>query len=132
MPAKLNPKKETKTVWPPKFLVVLATIFLAIWIIVGLFFLMVIVSQIRQGFFKGLFAKSQSQPTASQQPPQEANLPGIGKVNIDCVQKALSSESIQKILQEQSSNSLSDDDKAKLDTCVLEKAQESPQPSPTS
>lgn len=132
MPAKLNPKKETKTVWPPKFLAVLATVFLTIWIIVGLFFLLVIASQIRQGIFSGLFAKPQSPQTTTQpQTPKEADLPGVGKVNIDCVRSALSEESIGKIIEEGNASSLSSEDQEKLDKCVVGKAPESPQPSPT-
>ncbi|OGD88969.1 hypothetical protein A3D81_00670 [Candidatus Curtissbacteria bacterium RIFCSPHIGHO2_02_FULL_40_17] len=132
MPAKLNPKKETKTLWPPKFLVVLAMVFLTIWIIIGVFFLLVIYSQIKQGAFSGLFAKPQSPQTTTQsQAPKEGDLPGVGKVNIDCVRNALSEESIGKIIEAGNASSLSSEDKEKLDKCVVEKAPESPQPSPT-
>ncbi len=105
---------------------------MAIWIIIGVFFLLVIYSQIRQGFFSGLFAKPQSPQTATEtQAPTEADLPGVGKVNIECVRSALSEESIGKIIEAGNASNLSSEDQEKLDKCVVEKAQESPQPSPT-
>lgn len=124
--------KKTETFWPPKFLVVLATVFLTIWIIIGVFFLLVIYSQIKQGFLRSLVAATPSQQvTPEQSVSQEADLPGVGKVNIDCVRSALSEESIGKIIETGNASNLSAEDKEKLDKCVVAKLQESPQPSPT-
>ena len=117
----------------PKLVMSLAGVFFLMWIIIGLFFLLVIASQIKQGLFRGLFAKAQSpQTTGESQAPKEADLSGIGKVNIECVRNSLNQESIGKIVEEGNTSSLSAEEKEKLDKCVVEKAPESPQPSPTS
>ena len=108
---------------------VLGVIFYLVWIFVGLFFILFIVANFRQGAFSNLFGsqpQSQSQPDV--QAPTETTLPGIGKVNIACVQEALSQEGIQKILTEQSTDSLTDEEKAKFEPCIVEKETASPSP----
>jgi len=105
----------------------LGILFFLIWILIGLFFILYIVASFRQGAFRGLFSSS---PQSQQQtePPTEAPLPGIGKVNISCVQEALSEEAIAKIFQEKSTSSLTDEEKTKFEPCVVEKE---PATSPT-
>jgi len=98
----------------------LGILFYLIWILIGLFFSVFIVANIRQGAFKYLFG---SAPQSQQQmdAPTETALPGIGKVDIACVQKALSEEAIQKIIVEKSTASLTDEEKVKFEPCVVEK-----------
>ena len=105
----------------------LQTIFYIVWILIGLFVALIIILSYRQGAFTPLFTTPQ-QPQQQTQPPTETTLPGIGKVNIACVQQALTEEAITKIVQEQNTDSLTDEEKAKLEPCIVEK--ESPQPSP--
>ncbi|MBI2327319.1 hypothetical protein HYU92_03265 [Candidatus Curtissbacteria bacterium] len=107
----------------------LSLIFHLIWIVVGIFVLLSIYANLRQGAYQEIFNSTGPQQQAvSQQVPSEVNLSGIGKVKVDCVQSALSSDSIQKMVQEGSTNSLTDEEKAKLEPCILEKAA-SPSPS---
>ena len=114
---------------------ILSTIFYVVWIFIGAFFVLMIVGQIRQGALSSVLgASSQQTPTAgSSQVPTETDIPGIGKVNIQCVKSALSNESIQKILTDGNTSSLSKDERAKFDPCVVGPAAESsasPSPSP--
>ncbi|MEX2028660.1 MAG: hypothetical protein WD988_04150 [Candidatus Curtissbacteria bacterium] len=95
----------------------LTTAFLVIWIFVGLFASFIVVQNL-----KGIFA---SQPaTTSTEPPvqTQADLPGVGKVDIACVEQALSQEAISKILQSGDTSGLTDDENAKLDLCIVEAA----------
>ena len=98
----------------------LGILFFLIWILIGLFFILFIVANFRQGAFKYLFG---SAPQSQQQmdAPTETTLPGIGKVDIACVQGALSEEAIQKIITEKSTSSLTDEEKTKFEPCVVEK-----------
>lgn len=109
-----------------KFNSVLSIIFYIIWIPVGIFLLWFIVANFRLGAFDQLMAPqktpSQGQPTGSSQAPTETTIPGIGKVNISCVQKNLNEEAIVKIVQEKSDKSLTDDEKSKLAPCIVEKS----------
>jgi len=108
----------------------LGILFYLIWILIGLFFILFIVANFRQGAFRGLFSSSsQAQQQAQTQTPEETTIPGIGTVNIACVQQALSSEAITKIAQSGNTSSLTDEEKTKLEPCIVEK--ESPAPSPT-
>ncbi len=110
--------------------VYLSTIFLILWIVIGIFALLVIVQSVKQGLLSGLFAKSRPAQTQTQ-PQTEAQLPGIGMVNIACVQQALSQESIQKILQDGSASGLTDQEKSKLDPCIVAKESATPSASPS-
>ena len=111
----------------------LSTVFYIIWILVGIFFLWFIVANFRVGAFDQLISRPQpvSHPPDQSQTPAETAVPGIGKVNVACVQKNLSEESIVKMVQEKSDKSLSDDEKKKLAECVLEKASPVTQASPS-
>ena len=108
----------------------LEIIFYIVWIIIGLVVLVVIVQSFRQGAFAPLFAGPQ-QPQQQVQAPTETDLPGIGKINIACVQEALSDEGIQKIVQGKGTASLTDEEKARLEPCIIEK-EATPSPSPSS
>lgn len=103
---------------------ILPTIFYILWILIGIFVLWFIYANFRLGAFDTLMSKppagaasTQSQQT---QAPTETTVPGIGKVNIDCVQTSLSQESIMKMVQEKSDKNLSNEDKTKLKTCIVE------------
>ena len=100
----------------------MAIIFYLMWIVIGLFFMLLIISNIRQGVFRQLFAPPQQAPP-SVQAPTETTLSGIGKVNIECIQSALSNEAIGKIIQEKNTASLTEEEKTKLEPCIVEKEQ---------
>ncbi len=99
---------------------ILGIIFYAIWILVGLFFLLFIYGNIRQGALTGLFRSSEVQNEQAQ-PPTETTIPGVGKVNIGCIQESLTTDAIQKILSSGNTSSLTGEEKAKLEPCILEK-----------
>jgi hypothetical protein len=130
MPQKADSKKN-KTAKRPilqRLHEALGILFYLIWILIGFFFILFIVANIRQGAFKSLFSPAAPQSQQQMDTATEAPLPGIGTVNIACVQEALSEEAIAKIFQEKSTTSLTDEEKAKFEPCIVEK--ESPAPSP--
>ena len=96
----------------------LSVIFYIIWIVVGIALLLIIYGNFKQGAFKGLF--SAPQPPPQVESPTETAIPGIGKVNIACVQSALTPESIQKILADGNASNLTADEKAKFEPCIVE------------
>ncbi len=109
----------------------LSIIFFLIWIVIGAFLLVVIVQSLRQGAFAGLFSSPQSTPTsAGSQEASQTLIPGIGLVDVNCVKQAISTDSIQKIVSEGSTSSLSAEEKTKLEPCILQKEASSPSPSP--
>ena len=113
-----------------KILHVLATVFFVIWILIGVFVLLLLADGFKRGAYQGLFGKqSQEQQTQVPQPPTNVDLPGIGKVDAECAQSALADESIQKIVTEESTKSLTDQEKADFEKCIVEPA---PSPTPTS
>ncbi|MCR4325038.1 MAG: hypothetical protein NUV69_05115 [Candidatus Curtissbacteria bacterium] len=101
-----------------RMLVSLAAIFFIIWIVIGVFVLFIIFQGLRSGAFSGLGSQS---PASGQevQAPTETELPGIGKVNIECVQGALSPESIQKLLENNDVKVLTAEEKQKFDACIV-------------
>jgi hypothetical protein len=105
---------------------VLAVLFYSIWILIGVFFLLVIVGQIRQGALSSIVGSPAQSQVPQVEVPTETNLPGIGKVNIECVQNNLDQTVIQKLVQEGVS-ALTEEEKEKLTPCIVEA--ESPQPS---
>ena len=113
-----------------KILHVLAVVFFVIWILIGIFVLLLLADGFKRGAYQGLFGRqSQEQQTQTTQPPQDVELPGIGKVNVECAQSSLTDESIQKIVTEESTKSLSDDEKTNFEKCIVEPA---PSPTPSS
>lgn len=109
--------------------VYLTTIFLILWIFIGLFGSLVVVQSVKQGFLQGIFGKSQQAPAQSQ-PQAEADLPGVGKVNITCTEQALSQDSIQKLLAKGDNSVLTADEKAKLQPCIVAAASATPSATP--
>ena len=114
-----------------KILHVLAAVFFVIWIFIGIFVLLLLADGFKRGAYQGLFGKQSQQQQQAQTPqmPTDVDLPGIGKVNVECAQSALADESIQKIVTEENTKSLTDDEKASFEKCIVEPA---PSPTPTS
>src|SRR3990167_8596126 len=115
-----------------KILHALAAIFFVIWIFIGVFVLLLLADGFKRGAYQGLFGRqSQQQQSQAQapQPPTDVDLPGIGKVNVECAQSTLSDESIQKNVTEESTKSLTAEEKASIEKCIVEPA---PSPTPTS
>ena len=113
-----------------KILHALAAVFFVIWILIGVFVLLLLADGFKRGAYQGLFGRqNQQQQTQAPQTPTDVDLPGIGKVNVECAQSTLSDESIQKIVTEESTKSLTDDEKASFEKCIVEPT---PSPTPTS
>ncbi len=104
----------------------LSTIFYIIWILIGLFMLLFIYGNFKQGAFRGLLKAAPTAQPQQMQAPTETAIPGIGKVNIDCVQKSLTPQEIQKVVQTGDSSKLTADEKAKLDPCIVQKEEATP------
>lgn len=134
------PKRETKTIEKPvrswgvfaliyKLNLILALIFLVLWISIGGFFSFLIMENLK--------AMAKQKVTDSigtqmdQSIPTETSMPGIGNVNISCVEKAVSSDIIQKVFTDEGTNNLSVDEKTKLEACVVPGGQATPSASPT-
>ena len=105
-----------------KITVFLSIIFYVIWILIGLFLLWFLFANYKLGAFDQLLGKRTptQQAPVGDQTPTETTLPGIGTVNISCVQQNLTQDAITKLIQEKSDKSLTSDEKAKLATCVVE------------
>lgn len=123
MPRKTTQPEELK---PKKPLLdrghkILSLIFYIIWIPIGLVFLLSVYANFRQGAYKNLLnpAAAPSSQTGQPNAPAEADLPGVGMVNVSCVQSALNSEAIQKIIAAGNTSNLSDDEKSKLQPCIV-------------
>lgn len=129
--AKINAEQKKSRLSLKGVSLTLSIIFFIIWILIGVFVLVVIVQSTRQGAFAGLFGAPQSVPTsAGSQEAAQTLIPGIGLVDVACVKQALSQDSIQKIVSSGDISSLSADEKAKLEPCILQKEAASPSPSP--
>ncbi len=122
-----DPKPHSKPILH-KLDEILSIVFHLQWILIGTFFLLLIVGQIRQGALKSILASSNAGSPDVSQAPTETELPGVGTVNIECIKQALTTETIQKILQSGDTSTLTVDEKSKLDPCIV--AAESPTPSP--
>jgi len=108
----------------------LAIIFYLQWILIGLFFLLLIYGQIRQGVIQSILGQpATSQTVQDSQIPTETSLPGVGLVNIECVQNTLSDETIQKILTDGTTNTLTEEERTSLQPCIVE-PEASPIPTP--
>ena len=123
--------KADKKPFLVKLIKILAAIYLVIWILIGIFFLIFIYGNWKQGAFKELLAKPQPVPQQQTQAPVETNLPGVGMVNINCVQSSLSTDAIQKLVQSGDTSKLTDDEKAKLEPCITQKEEASSTASPS-
>src|SRR4030042_3182759 len=108
---------------------VLATLFYIIWILIGLFVLLFIYANIKQGMCRNRFGPSSS-PAQQQtsQMPTETDLPGVGTVNIECVQSSLSQEAIQKLVTDGGIENLSEEENKSLEPCIVKKEETSKEP----
>lgn len=132
--AQVNAEQKKSRISLKGAVLTLSIIFFIIWISIGSFVLVVIVQSVRQGAFAGLFSAPQSTPeSVSAQAPSQTLIPGIGLVDVNCVKQALPADSIQKLVSESNSSSLTDDEKTKLEPCILQKeaASSSPSESPS-
>ncbi|MBI2599239.1 hypothetical protein HYW40_03400 [Candidatus Curtissbacteria bacterium] len=120
MPAKVNYTEKLQ-----KINIYLATVFLLLWIFVGIFATLVVIQSVKQGALNGILGKQQP-PKAQIEPQTEADLPGVGTVNIACVESALSQEAIGKIFQKGDTSDLTAEEKSKLDPCLIEKESVTP------
>lgn len=104
-----------------KIIGVLAIAFFTIWIIIGLLFLFFIWANIRQGAFSGLLSGTppQQQGPPASQIPTETDLPGVGIVNVECVQNSLSEEAIQKLVSDGQA-ALTDEENTAFEPCLVE------------
>ncbi len=78
----------------------------------------------------GIFSKTQT-PVSQTQPQTEADLPGVGKVNIACTEQALSQDAIQKVMTKGDTSVLTADEKTKLEPCIVVPASTTPSAVPT-
>ena len=113
--------QAVKIVAVPKVMMTLAAIFLITWTLIGISLLLLVVQAQRKGTFKGLTnpAQTQSQSQTQQQVPEETEIPGIGRVNIACVQNALPIESIQKLLSAKDISALEGEERTKFEACLV-------------
>ena len=85
----------------------------------SLFVLVFIVQGQRRGAFSGLTKAVGEGQTQAPQVPTETEIPGIGRVNIACVQSAISPESIQKLLSAGNISALEGEEKTKFEACLV-------------
>lgn len=93
--------------------------FFLVWLTIGLFLLLVIVQGLRRGAYEGLLSAGRPTPEPTEAPQTEADLPGIGRVNIACVQQALSPDSLQKIIQDRKIEVLQGEERTKFEACIV-------------
>ena len=132
---KEEPKDKSVRLLPKwfRFVSLLASLFFIIWIAIGIFIAIIFVQGMRNGAFSGVLGgrpapQAQDQTTPAQ---QEATISGIGKVNVACVQGALSDESIQKLLEARDVNVLQGEEKTNFEKCIIAKASPVPTVSPS-
>src|SRR4030042_4310836 len=106
---------------------VLVTIILIIWIVVGIVLLLFFYTN-RYNMFPGLFSPRQSASQQTTQMPTETELPGVGTVNIECVQSSLSQEAIQKLVTDGGIDNLSEEENKSLEPCIVKKEETSKEP----
>lgn len=112
-----------------KFDLVLLTIGLLIWIFVGSFFSFTILQQLKATVGQKIDTKMQDVTQGSA--PTETTMPGVGTVNIECVQQNVSTDTIQKVFSDNGTTNLSPEEKSKLDACIVPGGQATPSASPT-
>lgn len=107
--------------------VLMMVVSMAIWIFLGGLFSIFIIRSFRDGSLQKLLSAQQTQQAQTQQQatqeqtqrPTEANLPGIGRVNIACVQEALSDSSIKNLVQAENVKVLTAEEKARFEKCLI-------------
>lgn len=109
----------------------LAVIFYVLWIVIGIFFLLIIYGQVRGGALSSFIGSPPTTTSSQMQTPTETELPGIGTVNIDCVKGALKPESLQKLASSGDASFLQGDEKTNFEACIVSKESPSPSASPS-
>src|SRR3990172_13398803 len=111
--------------------ILLAVVSMIIWIFVGGAISLFIIQAARQGTLERALGTSVQgsrqvqeekvqQPQQTQQPqPTEANIPGVGRVNIVCVKNALSDTSIKNLVVAESVSVLTADEKTRFEKCLI-------------
>lgn len=114
-------EKISKLLVLGKITVFLSIVFYVIWILIGLFLLWFLFANFKLGAFDQLLGKRQAAPQSqtADQVPTETSLPGIGTVNISCVQQNLTQDVITKLVQDKSDKNLTAEEKQKLAPCVV-------------
>ncbi len=114
-------EKISKLLVLGKVTVFLSIVFYLIWILIGLFLLWFLFANFKLGAFDQLLGKRQAAPQSetADQVPTETSLPGVGTVNISCVQQNLTQDAIAKLVQDKSDKNLTDDEKTKLEPCIV-------------
>lgn len=101
-----------------KINLVLVFVFLVVWIFIGIFFSFTIAENLKAMASQKVSDKM-SQEVGQSAAPTETDLPGIGKVNIACVQKNVSQDIIQKLFSDKGVTGLTPEEKAKFDACKV-------------
>ena len=137
MPRKTTSISNTPVVgnFPPRPTIhkvndVLSTLFYIVWLLIGAFFLLIIWGQINQGALRSISGRPSTQQTPQVQAPAETDLPGVGRVDIACVQQSLTQEALQKLIAAGNTSTLTPEEKSKLDPCIVEAESVSPSASP--
>ncbi len=106
-----------------KIVSILSIIFYLIWIMIGSFLVWFIIANFRLGAFDQLMRQGPSSPSQqmpqAQQTPEETTVPGVGSVNVNCVQKNLSEDLIIKMVQDKGTQNFTEDEKSKLAPCII-------------
>lgn len=101
--------------------ILIAVASMIIWIFVGGLLSIFIVQGWRSGLLERFLSTEPPRQVQQEKVPTpiEANLPGIGRVNIECVQTALSNSSIKNMIQAENTNVLKEDEKTRFEKCVV-------------
>lgn len=59
------------------------------------------------------------QPQAPPEAPTETEIPGVGKVNVACVQNTLSPQSIQELVVAQNVSALNGEERERFEKCLV-------------
>lgn len=103
------------------FFILIAVVSMIIWIFVGGLLSIFIVQSWRSGLLERFLSTEPPQQVQQEKVPMpiEANLPGIGRVNIDCVKTALSDSSIKNMIQAENTSVLKEDEKVRFEKCIV-------------
>lgn len=109
-----------------KLNLVLASVGLVIWIFVGSFFALNIVEQLK--FMIGQKAVQELNEPENELKTSIVTLPGVGRVDLDCIKRDVKEEILQKIVAESGTANLAPEDKEKVEACIVPEATPSATP----
>ena len=118
-------KKKSMSFNLDKVSKILSVAFFAIWILVGVFALLVILQGFRQGAYSNLLSFKETPSVSDTEVPQiespsTVNLEGIGAVDVACAQSALSGATIQKLVESKDINTLTAEERTKFEPCLVD------------